>query len=178
VSIAAMRRGEIDVAIGYIRPEDDGLEHYPIQQERYVVAMPPRHRLSGRAIEMADLADEPLVCYPASIGGRVYNDIMGAFQDRGITPNVVQEAEGEETLLEFVAVGFGCAIVTASVLVRRELHQIEIQPILDMHMTETLAMFWNPAPSIQTQELLDIMRPLITAHRQSLAEKATSSILY
>src|SRR5438552_4762261 len=65
---AALAAGELD--FGFLLPPVSGeLEHIVVQRERFVAALPARHRLSrGRGkLELSELAGEPFVMVPREI---------------------------------------------------------------------------------------------------------------
>jgi DNA-binding transcriptional LysR family regulator len=175
--VVAARQGRIDIGIGYLRADDAGLEHLAIQQERYILAMPEGHRLASAPVSLADLAGEPLVWYPPEIGGRAHDEVAAAFAARSIAFNVVQEGESEETLLELVSVGIGSAILSASVILRRDLHHIAVQPIRDLNLIQSLALFWRPCPPPQVTDFVAIMEPLVTRHRNELQARDLGDIV-
>lgn len=168
--IRSVQKGKIDIGIGYLLVEDD-LQSIEIQRERYVLASPRGHRLSQPPVTLADLHDEPLVAYESAIGGRAYEEVMAQLSSRRISPRAVQWGESEETLLELVSVGIGCAIVGASVMIRRDLSHIAVQPISDLELAQSLALFWRPRPSVQVSDFVAGMAPLIGEHRSTLAKR-------
>jgi DNA-binding transcriptional LysR family regulator len=114
---AALAAGELD--FGLLLPPVAGaeLEHLVVQRERFVAALPARHRLArtrGR-IAVRELAAEAFVMAPRAIAPGLH-DIVAALTARaGFAPRVAQEAIQMQTVVSLVSSGLGVAIVPASV---------------------------------------------------------------
>jgi DNA-binding transcriptional LysR family regulator len=135
----ALADGELD--FGLLLPPVAGasqLEHVVIQRERFVVALPARHRLARRRrLAMRALAGEPLVMVPKEIAPGLYDIVADLALRAGIPLNVAQEAIQMQTVVSLVSSGLGAAIVPGSVanlgrrgVVYREL--IDAHPRLDV----------------------------------------------
>lgn len=108
----AVRRGDLDVALLGLREgaEPNGVAAREIGRERLVLAVPPTHRLSGRArVRLADLADEVFADFPAGTSGRAQGD--AAFAASGISRDVAFEADSSELLLGLVSEGLAVALL-------------------------------------------------------------------
>ena len=114
---AALAAGELD--FGLLLPPVAGtdLEHVVVQRERFLAALPSRHRLArvrGR-IAVRELAGEAFVMAPREIAPGLH-DIVAALAARaGFSPRVAQEAIQMQTVVSLVSSGLGVAIVPASV---------------------------------------------------------------
>jgi DNA-binding transcriptional LysR family regulator len=108
---AALAAGELDFGF-LIPPVSLQFEHIVVQRERFVAALPVRHRLARqRRIAVKDLAGEALVMVPREIAPGLY-DIVAAMAARaGLTFNVAQEAIQMQTVVSLVSSGLGAAIV-------------------------------------------------------------------
>ncbi len=98
-------------------PEAPTLEHLVVQRERFVVALPARHRLArGRGkLAVRELEGEPLVMVPREIAPGLYDIVAGLVQRAGLSLDVAQEAIQMQTVVSLVSSGLGAAIVPASV---------------------------------------------------------------
>jgi len=113
---AALAAGELDFGL-LLPPVSGELEHIVVQRERFVAALPARHRLArGRGkLALAELAGEPFVMVPREIAPGLY-DIVAALAARaGVSLNVAQEAIQMQTVVSLVSSGLGAAIVPGSV---------------------------------------------------------------
>jgi DNA-binding transcriptional LysR family regulator len=137
---AALHAGELD--FGLLLPPVAGagrLEHLVVQRERFVVALPAKHRLARGTggLRLRELAGEPFVMIPRQIAPRLYDIVAQLAAEAGMSLNVAQEAIQMQTVVSLVSSGLGAAVVPASVanlgrrgVVYREL--AERHPRLDL----------------------------------------------
>jgi DNA-binding transcriptional LysR family regulator len=114
----ALAAGELE--FGLLLPPVAGaarLDHLVVQRERFVAALPARHRLARAPGKLAvsELAGEPLVMVPREIAPGLYDIVTGLAARAGISFNVAQEAIQMQTVVSLVSSGLGAAIVPASV---------------------------------------------------------------
>lgn len=141
---SALAAGELD--FGLLLPPVDGpdLEHIVVQRERFLAALPLRHRLArGRGrLPVGALAGEAFVMVPREIAPGLH-DIVAALAARaGFAPRVAQEAIQMQTVVSLVSSGLGVALVPASVanLGRRGVAYREIS---DPHPRLDLWLAWR-----------------------------------
>jgi len=141
----ALAAGELD--FGLLLPPVAGaprLEHLVVQRERFVIALPARHRLASAkgALALAELAGEPFVTIPRQIAPRLYDIVAQMAVQAGISLNVAQEAIQMQTVVSLVSSGLGAAVVPASVanLGRRG---VVYREIADRHPKLDLWLAWR-----------------------------------
>jgi DNA-binding transcriptional LysR family regulator len=112
-----LMRGEIDAA--FIRP---GLENPKevrlkrLADEPMLVALPARHRLAAQErVALSDLAHEPFILFPRTVGLSLYNDIVAACREAGFELVVTQEAPQIPSVVNLVAASLGVSIVPAAI---------------------------------------------------------------
>ena len=115
---AMLAAGELD--FGLLLPPVSGaedLEHIVVQRERFVAALPARHRLASAKGKLAvsALAGEPFVMVPRDIAPGLYDIVTGLAARAGISFNVAQEAIQMQTVVSLVSSGLGAAIVPGSI---------------------------------------------------------------
>jgi DNA-binding transcriptional LysR family regulator len=149
---AALAAGELD--FGLLLPPVAGaarLEHLVVQRERFVLALPAKHRLAtGRGkLALASLAGEPFVTIPRQIAPRLYDIVAQLAAQAGMSLNIAQEAIQMQTVVSLVSSGLGAAVVPASVanlgrrgVVYREL--AERHPRLDLWLAWRRGMLQAP----------------------------------
>jgi DNA-binding transcriptional LysR family regulator len=143
----ALAAGELD--FGLLLPPVAGvedLEHIVVQRERFVAALPSRHRLAaarGRLAASA-LAGEPFVMVPREIAPGLYDIVTGLAARAGISLNVAQEAIQMQTVVSLVSSGLGVAIVPGSIanLGRRG---VVYRELADAHPRLDLWLAWRRA---------------------------------
>ena len=113
---AALKDGRIDVGFGRVRFEDHLVRRDVLREERLVVALPQRHRLTmqERHLSLLSLSAEPLIIYPKQPRPSYADQLLSLFHDRGIEPNVAYEVQEVQTAIGLVAAEVGIAIVPAS----------------------------------------------------------------
>lgn len=120
-----LERGEAHLAI---MPADDerfdGRLLYPV----YAVAVLPKsHRLRSRAgLELAELADEPLLLLRREFGSRRWFD--AACEAAHLRPRIRLESAAPQTLIELAAAGYGVAIVPSTVVIRGD--AVRVMPLV------------------------------------------------
>lgn len=141
---AALATGELD--FGLLLPPVAGadLEHIVVQRERFLVALPVRHRLARRCgrVAMRELAAEAFVMTPRDIAPGLHDVIAMLARRAGFVPRVAQEAIQMQTVVSLVSSGMGVAVVPASVanLGRRG---VVYRDIADPHPRLDLWLAWR-----------------------------------
>ena len=116
VQVAALLDRTLDV--GFLRPpvRSPDLDVRVLRREPLIAALPEPHRLAARArVRLADLRDEPFICYPSHRRSVVYDAVFDACRGAGFTPHEIVEVAETSTMVSFVAAGLGVALVPASV---------------------------------------------------------------
>jgi len=109
-AIDALRSGQAHLAVTAIDEVPRDLDDTLVAKVGSMALVPKRHALAARrAIEMIDLADEPLIVPPP---GSPHRETLAAklrAADREL--NVAVEAQGWEPMLHFARLGLGLAVV-------------------------------------------------------------------
>ena len=117
--IQALLEGSLDV--GFLRDGGpvDGLVVQTLFSEPFRAILPARHPLARksahRAIDAAELRDEPFVFFSPSAGTRAYETPVSICEAAGYRPRVVQEAPQWLTIVRLVGAGLGVSITPACV---------------------------------------------------------------
>src|SRR5688572_2363028 len=142
---AALAAGALD--FGLLLPpvsEAAGLEHPVVQRERFVAALPARHRLPAARgpLAMSELAGESLVMVPRQIAPGLYDIVSGLAARAGFSLNVAQEAIQMQTVVSPVSSGLGAAVVPGSIanLGRRG---VVYRKLADRHPALELWLAWR-----------------------------------
>lgn len=108
--------GDLDIAFSRRPLTHRGLDDRVVEYERILAAVPSDHPLAREeAIDVADLARDNWVMFPAARGSSVRD--MGAqlAREAGFVPRVTQEAPDSYTILGLVAAGVGVTLTVSSV---------------------------------------------------------------
>ena len=144
VLLAAMRQGEIDVALVLPPADDAALDYAMLHRDVLVAALPAaRRELRGRTpIRLAALATEPFVLFPRKVGTSLYDQIVGLCRRAGFSPRVEQEAIQMQTIVSLVAAGMGVALVPASLLSMRRTG-VAYRPLAERSATVEVGVVWR-----------------------------------
>lgn len=113
---AALAGGDIDIGVLHPPLARSELTARSLPAEPLVLALPAGHRLADTdLIAFADLAGEPLLAAPRSVGPVLFDNLVGCFRAAGVEPLIAQEVTPVTTLAGLVAAGAGIGFVTAGV---------------------------------------------------------------
>jgi DNA-binding transcriptional LysR family regulator len=112
----ALERGEIDLGVLHPPLSRKQLRYRSLPDEPLMLALPAGHRLADQpTITFADLAGEPMLAAPRSVGPVLFDKLIGCFRAAGVEPSIVQEATPVTSLAGLVAAGAGIGFVTRGV---------------------------------------------------------------
>jgi DNA-binding transcriptional LysR family regulator len=112
----ALDRGAIDLGVLHPPLSRKQLLYRALPDEPLILALPVDHRLADQpTITFADLAGEPMLAAPRSVGPVLFDKLIGCFRAAGVEPSIVQEATPVTTLAGLVAAGAGIGFVTRGV---------------------------------------------------------------
>ena len=124
---ARVRSGELHLAVGFqdaarAREDHQGLERHDLLRERFLVALPPQHRLAARAsVRLADLADEDWIA--ASADGIIVRACRGA----GFEPRLVSITRDQFAIRALISRGL--AVTLAAELLADAFEHAALRPI-------------------------------------------------
>jgi LysR family transcriptional regulator, benzoate and cis,cis-muconate-responsive activator of ben and cat genes len=115
--IRALKDGRIDVGFGRLRLEDPNIRREVLREERLIVALPLDHlaSLDKPVLALRDLVDETLIIYPVAPRPSYADQVLAAYNDRGLTPCRIYETRELQIALGLVAAGEGISLVPSSV---------------------------------------------------------------
>ena len=113
---AGLDDGTLDIA--FLRPEGASgmdLQLRLLSEEPMMLAMPSGHAMVGEGeIDLAQLAKDPFILFPRSVGPTLYDTIIDACRNSGFEPHVDQFAPQISSIVNLVAAELGVSIVPAS----------------------------------------------------------------
>jgi DNA-binding transcriptional LysR family regulator len=124
---ARVRSGELHIAVGFqdaARPRDDHgeLERHDLLRERFLIALPPRHRLAKRkSVRLAELADDDWIA--ASSDGI----IVRACRAAGFEPRLVSITRDQFAIRALITRGI--AVTLAAELLADAFEHAALRPI-------------------------------------------------
>jgi DNA-binding transcriptional LysR family regulator len=114
------------------------------------------------AVDLHDLAAEPLVIFPRRLAPGLYDIIMGCYGAAGLTPRIGQEAIQMQTIVSLVSAGMGVALVPQSL---RHLRRTGVvyRPLRDAGPAVETGLVWR------TEEVSPVLAGFIDiVHSQAL----------
>lgn len=101
----------------FIRPGKEppsGVAVLQLPPEGMMIVVPADHRLAHNyALELKDLASEPLVLFSRALGPALYDEVIDACRRAGFEPEIGQVAPQITSIANLVAVELGVSIVPA-----------------------------------------------------------------
>ena len=112
--VQALKSGRIDIGFGRLHIDDPDVVQEVLFEEPLIAALPESHPLAGTTPSLKDLAQFPLILFPAKRPSMA--DIIEKLFDRhNISIKVAQEANELQTALSLVAAGLGVTLVPEQV---------------------------------------------------------------
>ena len=142
-----VRTGRFDLALlGTAQELPRGVRSQLVADERLVAAVPPWHRMAAQqSIELAALADDPLITLP--VGAGVRSALDAACAAAGVRVQVELEASSPEVVAGLAERGLGVAILSES-MAGAHPEALHAAPITDPIMTSRLELAWSTGPAI------------------------------
>ncbi len=134
-----------DVHLALVVPDDRFRNRllYPVHN---LAVLSRKNRLSRRrALDVADLADEPLLLLHRSFGSREWFD--SACNIAHIRPRVLLESAAPHTLIALTGVGYGVAVVPSTVLVPSGVRALALVQ-REASIGRWLTIAWDPQRSL------------------------------
>jgi DNA-binding transcriptional LysR family regulator len=116
--LAALLRGDLDVAFVRLPVSDPRVLTRPILHERLIAAMGPG-RPWRSSLGLASLAREPFITISRSASASFYDHVVAVCRAAGFAPNIVQETNELFTMLMLVRAGMGVALTPSSAALQR-----------------------------------------------------------
>ena len=139
----------------------DALHYRRVLAEPLVAALPQGLPGAGRgALRLDRLRDHPLIIFPRHIAPGLFDAIMAAFHDAGVTPTIAQEAIQMQTIVGLVSAGMGIALVPQSVSNLRR-PGVEYRPLAGKAPLVETGLAWRRNDSNNVQPVLRAFLELI-----------------
>lgn len=113
--VEALKSGKIDIGFGRVKIEDPDVQQEVLFREPLIAALPAGHQLSGQQPTLQQLAQLPLITFPASTGPNFADTVLGLFYREGLNVKVAQQVHDLQTALSLVASDMGFALVPEQV---------------------------------------------------------------
>ena len=147
----ALRERRLDLTFLYEAHQADADCGYSlIHSESLVLALHPDHeRAAPGPIDLAEIADIPLVWLSLRQGGEYHDALFQHLRSHGVEPVIALRADSYEELIDLTTASGGACITAASTILAVPDNALVFRPIRDMEMALHLGLAWN-----HTHELL------------------------
>jgi DNA-binding transcriptional LysR family regulator len=164
-TVAGLHDRRFDLGLISLPVPEENLKIIPLFDEELLIAAPAASKARrghvGK-IRPAELARVPFLLYPKGTVIRVRIDRF--FEDIGVTPRVVMEAEDTEAIKRLVESGFGYSILPEHALRRPtrsfQTFRVEGHPVV---RSLALAMVQTEYPRKLTVSIAEFLRAILTA---------------
>lgn len=159
--VQALKAGRIDIGFGRVRIDDPDVDQEMLFDEPIFAALPSSHPLANTRPSLAELAECPLIAYPASPGPNFADIVRGLFRRRGLGVSVIQQVNDVQTALGLVASEMGFTLVPEQVC-RMQRDDIAYVPLAEDNITSpVLCCRRKEPPSAFMQQVNDILDEMV-----------------
>lgn len=154
-----LENGQVDAAVIRLPyAGGSGQLRRTILTEDMYIALPPGHRDAARKrLDLARLADDPLVMFPRAAVPGLYDMVIDACHERGFEPRLAQESSQVASAINLVAAGFGYAVVPESI---RDIHpqRVSYHRLRNPAIRSGIALAYRSDASPTVRQLLALLR--------------------
>jgi DNA-binding transcriptional LysR family regulator len=156
---AALRAGEIDVAICHPPLEDASLGWVDIAKVPFDIVMSVANPLAKkRALRLRDLAGESFIVFARAIAPVMYDRFIVMCREEGFSPKVIVEASPAQSIVGLAACGVGVGLI-ASKMQHFAQPMAVFRPLAGAVPTLTLgASFPGKNASLATQRFVEVAK--------------------
>ena len=180
VSIPALRRGEIDIAIteegGFdADPKLDGLGVERLMDDMLYAALPADHPMATRrAVAIADLQDEDWMLVGCRGTCADTNVVLRACRDAGFEPRVAYTSDDYFAIQGLVASGMGVALVPGLALASSR-DDVAVRPLRGRPPYRRIGAVFAPDPTGPLAVMLDCLREAADEYRRAAPMTAVAA---
>ncbi|SFS10681.1 LysR family transcriptional regulator [Sphingomonas jatrophae] len=134
---------EVDVAFVIDEAGDaDQFERLAVGQDRFQLVLPEDHPLAAKpSVQLHEIAGEALLWPARHISPRLFDRMMGAFDARGVSPNIAVEVAAVDIAYELVGARIGLGVVTAARSDRTP-PGVVLRELSDLDIVLPISMLW------------------------------------
>ncbi|WP_326686599.1 LysR family transcriptional regulator [Streptomyces sp. NBC_01795] len=163
-ALARVADGSLDLGFVRLPVDRPGVATRVIAEEELVCALASDHPLARQErIDVADLAGEPFVGFPAGTGSSVRDVMLQTCEKAGHNPRIVQEAPDSYTILALVAMGVGVTLTLTSCTHIQQTGLV-YRPLTGPPVVLRAALAWRTDnPSAALRSVLEVAREALPA---------------
>lgn len=159
--VQGLETGQLDIGFIHAMPLPETLATLTLADEPFLGCLPRHHPLASRsALNLRDLAGEPLVMFRRDLSPHYYDRILGLFHVADLKPTITHEVSQWLTIVALIAHGMGVALVPAS-LAGTHFSNVVFLPLGDAPLRHQSQCVWLKAREVPNRDLLiDIVREI------------------
>ena len=132
-----LEQGNIDVAITWLRDQDNAKTCLMLFQQHVTLAVSQTHTFAKQGrVCLADLDGQP---YIKRLNCEFWRRYPQMFEEAGIQPQIVYAANNEEWAISLIQVGLGMSIMP----IWRGISGVTYLPITDLKLSRTVGLKWR-----------------------------------
>ncbi len=140
----------------------EGCQALLLRMDTVVLAVPRRYGWKKRGdVRLEDLKTEAFVGLSRSIAPAYVDRIVSTTYASGLSPNIVQEAIDERTLLSLVSAGIGVGFCNSANEGRKP-KLVDLVPVIDLDLKLPLCFIWKQSSS---SAALSAFRSIVSRHQ-------------
>ena len=161
--LGAIVAGRLDAGFCYtFEALPEGCQALLLRMDTVVLAVPRRYGWKRRGdVRLEDLKTEAFVGLSRSIAPAYVDRIVSTTYASGLSPNIVQEAIDERTLLSLVSAGIGVGFCNSANEGRKP-QLVDLVPVVDFDLRLSLCFVWNQSNS---SAALSAFRSVVSHHQ-------------
>ncbi|SOD79489.1 transcriptional regulator, LysR family [Serratia sp. JKS296] len=111
----ALQDGRLDAAISFAERPTPGINTMILLQEPLIIALPTTHpQATAEHFSLSELNKDRFITVPRLMAPMLYDTILHQCLKAGFSPQIGMEVSVQQTIVNFVAYGFGVALIPAS----------------------------------------------------------------
>ena len=137
-----IKSGDLEIGVAVLPVDSQLFDHYSVVRDPLCLVAPAGSRWHGRSlVQLADIADQPLVLYPDDF--TLSRRIGDAFRELGKPLNIVGRSAHWDFIVELVAANLGITLLPRCIVSRLNPEQYDVVPLYDPKLYWHLALIWQ-----------------------------------
>lgn len=167
--IEMLLHGQLDIAFASPPADPRGLTHKAFAPTQAVCVLPRGHRLTKKkSVSVGDLHDEDFISLGSSSRQRM--QINAAMLQAGVRPNIRLETLHSSSVVSYVSLGVGIAVIDPIAVMGPAADQVAIRPFVPKIMMPISAVYREgPTPPRFAAEFTEILESVVTAELQVIS---------
>lgn len=156
--LQAIKQEQINLGFVHTLNHTEQIAHRLFLAEAFVCCLPKSHPLSHETcIDLTRLQHEPFILFPRAVSPYYHDQITAICVNAGFSPNLMHEVRNWLTIVEFVELGLGVALVPKSMQSLKKDHVRFIEIKNNQILSETHCIWSRRNTSILLDNFLNLL---------------------